>query len=198
MFKRALDIIGACIGLAIFGLPMIIIAILIKLDSNGPVFFLQGRLGKGGHIFTMYKFRSMIEDAEHMGTGLFSYENDNRITRVGHFIRKASLDELPQFINILNGSMSLVGPRPPVTYELGDYKDFSDHMKIRFKVKPGVTGLAQISGRNDLNWDKKIEYDNRYVDIFDRWDILLDLKILLQTIWVVLARKNTIEQEAEK
>ena len=197
MLKRGLDIIGALVGLIIFGIPMLLIAIAIKLDSKGPVFFVQGRLGKDTRVFQMYKFRSMVVGAERQGTGLFSYTDDDRITRVGHFIRMASLDELPQFFNILNGSMSLVGPRPPVTYELGDVADFTPEMLVRFQVKPGVTGLAQVSGRNDLDWDQKIVHDNQYVAEYAKWGVLLDLRILAQTVWVVLSRKSTIEQRAE-
>ncbi len=198
MIKRLMDITGALIGLAILGLPMILIALWIKRDSKGSVFFVQERLGRDIVPYKMYKFRTMVENAEQMGTGLFSYDDDDRITRVGHFLRKTSLDELPQFFNILNGSMALVGPRPPVTYELGDIADFAPETKRRFRMKPGVTGLAQVSGRNALDWPQKIVFDNRYIDLFARWGVLIDLRIILQTIWVVLSRKSTIEKRKQE
>jgi lipopolysaccharide/colanic/teichoic acid biosynthesis glycosyltransferase len=198
MIKRLMDITGAIIGLTIFGLPMILIALWIKRDSKGGVFFVQERLGRDIVPYKMYKFRTMVANAEQMGTGLFSYDDDDRITRVGHFLRKTSLDELPQFFNILNGSMALVGPRPPVTYELGDVADFTPEMKRRFRMKPGVTGLAQVSGRNELDWPQKIVFDNQYIDLFARWGVLIDLRIILQTIWVVLSRKSTIEKRKQE
>ncbi len=198
MIKRLMDITGALVGLVVFGLPMILIALWIKRDSKGDVFFVQERLGRDIVPYKMYKFRTMVENAEQMGTGLFSYDDDDRITRVGHFLRKTSLDELPQFFNILNGSMALVGPRPPVTYELGDIADFTPEMKRRFRMKPGVTGLAQVSGRNELDWPQKIVFDNRYIDLFARWGVLIDLRIILQTIWVVVSRKSTIEKRRQE
>lgn len=193
--KRILDLTGAILVLLTFLPLMIVIAIAIKVETKGPVFFVQKRIGLNGAEFDMFKFRSMVNKAEKMGTGLFSYADDARITWVGRFIRKTSLDELPQVFNVLNGSMSLVGPRPPVTYELGDYMDFTPHMKIRFSVKPGITGLAQISGRNKLDWDQKIVYDNQYVDWYHRWGIIIDIKVLFQTVWVVLSAQNTIEEQ---
>jgi lipopolysaccharide/colanic/teichoic acid biosynthesis glycosyltransferase len=198
MIKRLMDITGAIIGLTIFGLPMILIALWIKRDSKGGVFFVQERLGRDIVPYKMYKFRTMVANAEQMGTGLFSYDDDDRITRGGDFLRKTSLDELPQFFNILNGSMALVGPRPPVTYELGDVADFTPEMKRRFRMKPGVTGLAQVSGRNELDWPQKIVFDNQYIDLFARWGVLIDLRIILQTIWVVLSRKSTIEKRKQE
>ena len=109
----------------------------------------------------MYKFRTMYVNSEKSGTGLYSFDDDPRITRIGSFLRRFSLDELPQLINVILGSMSLVGPRPPVTYELGPWNEYTPHMRKRFKVKPGITGLSQVSGRNTLDWDQKIKYDNR-------------------------------------
>ena len=139
----------------------------------------------------------MVPNAERMGTGLFSYSDDPRITRVGKYLRMTSLDEIPQIINVLLGNMSLVGPRPPVTYELGEYKDFTDTMKIRFRVKPGITGLAQVSGRNDLEWNQKIFFDNIYVEKFERYGIFEDILLLIKTLFVVLFMKNIIEKKPE-
>lgn len=193
MLKRLLDLIGAGLGILMLSPLIISIAIAIRIDSSGDILFLQKRLGKDGTPFTMLKFRTMVQNAEQMEEGLFSYENDTRITRVGKILRLTSLDELPQLFNVLHGSMSLVGPRPPVTYELGDYKDFTDHMKIRFEVNPGITGLAQISGRNQNSWDDKIIFDNKYVKVFAKWGILYDLVILLRTTYTVLSLNNTVE-----
>lgn len=193
--KRLLDLVGSSVALLIFAPVLIVIAVLIKRGSKGPVFFVQKRLGKDGAVFEMFKFRTMVDNAESMGTGLFSYEDDPRITPIGATLRRFSLDELPQLLNVFLGSMSLVGPRPPVTYELGDYKDFTDTMKVRFQVKQGITGLAQVSGRNELEWDDKIVFDNEYVRIYKKWGVLYDITILFRTVWVVLAGRGVIEAE---
>jgi len=149
LLKRLLDIVCAALGL-IFLLPsFIIIAVAIKIDSKGPVFFIQERRTKNGKIFKMYKFRSMIVDAEKSGTGLFNYENDPRVTKVGRFLRRTSMDELPQLFNVLIGDLSLVGPRPCVVYELGDFDTLNRKYKKRFSVRAGITGLAQVKGRNE-------------------------------------------------
>jgi len=142
----------------------------------------------------------MVVGAERMGTGLFNYSNDPRVTKVGRFLRDYSLDELPQLFNILKGDMSFVGPRPPVTYELGDYKNFDGLLKQRFIMKPGVTGLAQINGRNELSWDEKIVFDNKYITDFRRFGILLDIKILFITVFKVLRNEGSheLEKNAEK
>jgi lipopolysaccharide/colanic/teichoic acid biosynthesis glycosyltransferase len=135
----------------------------------------------------------MVENAENMGTGLFNYENDPRVTKIGSFMRNTSIDELPQIFNIIKGEMSFVGPRPPVTYELGDYKDFDDNLKRRFIVKPGVTGIAQISGRNELSWVEKIKFDLEYVSYFYKWGLLLDVKILIVTFFKVIRMEGSHE-----
>jgi lipopolysaccharide/colanic/teichoic acid biosynthesis glycosyltransferase len=167
----------------------------IRITSPGPVLFIQERIGLRGQVFRMLKFRTMIQNAEKMGTGLYSFEDDPRITRMGYMLRRNSLDELPQLFNVLVGSMSLVGPRPPVTYELGHWEDYTCEMRKRFEVKPGITGLAQVSGRNELNWDEKIAFDNEYVDRISKQGVWIDFVILWRTLWVVLAGRNTIEND---
>ena len=193
--KRLLDIVGSLVLLAVLFPLFVTISIAIRIASPGPVFFIQERIGLRGQIFRMLKFRTMVQNAEMMGTGLYSFQNDRRITRIGHILRRKSLDELPQLFNVLGGSMSLVGPRPPVTYELGRWEDYTPEMRKRFEVKPGITGLAQVSGRNELNWDKKIAFDNEYVDLVGRKGVRVDFIILWQTFWVVLAGHNTVENE---
>lgn len=195
--KRLLDLVMGTFLFLLFSPLFLLLALLIKRDSPGPIFFIQGRIGMQGQVFLMYKFRTMVLNAEKMGTGLFSYSDDPRVTRVGRILRIMSLDEMPQIFNVILGTMSLVGPRPPVTYELGPYEGLSDQWKIRFKVKPGITGLAQVSGRNDLTWDQKIEFDNRYVELYQRWGIVVDLIILLRTVFVVLSMSNVIEKKPE-
>ena len=158
--KRLVDLLGALFGFALLLPLLIVLAVAIKLDSKGPVLFKQGRRTKDGRIFKMWKFRSMVVNAESIGSGLFSYENDPRITKVGRFLRNTSLDELPQLFNVLEGSLSLVGPRPCVTYELGDFDTLNKRYKKRFSVKAGITGLAQARGRNENSWDEKVSLDN--------------------------------------
>ncbi|HOZ13756.1 MAG TPA: sugar transferase [Tenuifilaceae bacterium] len=198
--KRVFDIVFSVLLLLALLPFFIFIAIAILIDSKGPIFFKQPRLGLKGKVFNIYKFRSMVVGAERMGTGLFNYSNDPRVTKVGRFLRDYSLDELPQLFNILKGDMSFVGPRPPVTYELGDYKNFDGLLKQRFIMKPGVTGLAQINGRNELSWDEKIVFDNKYITDFRRFGILLDIKILFITVFKVLRNEGSheLEKNAEK
>ena len=193
--KRFFDLFLSLVFIMV-SLPFILlIGFAIKIDSKGPIFFIQKRLGKNCSTFKMYKFRTMIQGAENIGTGLFSYENDPRITKVGHILRLTSLDELPQIFNVLIGNMSIVGPRPPVTYELGPVEDFNDNLKARFRVKPGITGLAQISGRNDLTWPEKIKFDNEYIRLLFEKGLILDLKIIFKTLFVVLTMSNIVEKE---
>lgn len=193
--KRLFDIVSS--GLFAFILiPMwIIVSIWIKIDSKGPVFFKQERRTKDGQIFKMFKFRSMIVNAEQMDAGLFNYKNDSRVTRAGRFLRNTSIDELPQLFNILKGDMSVVGPRPCVAYELGDFDTLNKRYKKRFEVKAGLTGLAQIKGRNNISWDEKVEYDNRYVDEFKRIGILIDIKILFCSIIKVFKKEDIYENK---
>ena len=193
--KRMFDISVSAIALIIFIPIWIGVAIIIKEDSKGPVLFKQGRRTKNGRVFNMFKFRSMVINAEHMGTGLFNYEDDPRVTKVGRFLRNSSIDELPQLINILKGDMSVVGPRPCVTYELGDFDTLNSKYKKRFEMKAGLTGLAQVKGRNDISWDKKVTYDNQYVDLFRKYGILIDIKILLDSIVKVFKKENIYENK---
>lgn len=195
--KRIFDIVSSGI-LVLLLIPLWgAVAVCIKMDSKGPVLFKQGRRTKNGRVFDMYKYRSMVVNAESMGTGLFNYENDPRVTRVGRFLRDSSIDELPQLFNILKGDMSVVGPRPCVTYELGDFDTLNKRYKKRFEVKAGLTGLAQVKGRNDISWDEKVGFDNIYVDEFKRIGILIDIKILLWSIVKVFKKDNIYENKVD-
>ena len=194
--KRILDIIGSLIGIIILGIATIFVAPAIKLESPGPVFFGQTRVGKNGRKFTFYKFRSMYQDAEERKKELmasnevkglmFKMENDPRITKVGRFIRKTSIDELPQFWNVLKGDMSLVGTRPPTVDE---FEQYEARHKCRLSMTPGLTGLWQISGRSDIkDFDQVVQLDMQYID---NWSILKDIEILLRTVVVVLIGKGS-------
>ena len=191
--KRSLDLAIALVLFAPLLPVMLLIALLVRLDTDGPALFAQGRLGLHGTVFRMYKFRTMVQDAERAGTGLFSYHDDPRITRIGRYLRLTSLDELPQIFNVIRGDMSIVGPRPPVTYELDDYGPLSAELKRGFTVKPGITGLAQVSGRNELDWPEKIQYTNEYVRLYEKYGIGIDVVILLRTAAAVVTMKNVIE-----
>lgn len=185
--KRALDVTFSLIGTAVSSPILLAVAAAVKLDSKGPVIFKQERLGKDGKVFEMYKFRSMCVGAEHMGTGKYSYKGDSRVTRVGKIIRATSLDELPQFINILKGDMSFIGPRPTLTYHPWKLEEYTDFQRRRFEVRPGITGLAQVHGRKAIDWNDRIKYDVEYVD---NLSLGLDCKILFQTVWNVLTMKD--------
>lgn len=187
IIKRIFDFVLSLVAVIALSPLLIILAIIIKLDSRGPVFFKQERLGKDGKVFLIYKFRTMIDKAESIGTGLFTNENDPRITRVGTFLRKTSLDELPQLINVLKAEMSLVGPRPPVPYHPHKYDDYSEEQRLRFTVLPGITGYAQVSGRNAIGWDERIKYDVYYAK---NWSLGLDLKIFFKTIKTVFNKEG--------
>ncbi len=195
--KRFFDILCSALALLLLSPVFLVLAIWVKCDSPGPVFFAQERRTKGGRLFWMYKFRSMVVDAERMGTGLFNYENDPRVTRAGRFLRNSSLDELPQLFNVLKGDLSLVGPRPPVSYELGDFDTLNRKYKKRFSVRGGITGLAQIKGRNENSWEEKVGYDNLYIDRFRRAGIFLDIAILFGTVGRVFASRDIYEEKPE-
>jgi lipopolysaccharide/colanic/teichoic acid biosynthesis glycosyltransferase len=196
--KRIFDLLIATIVLALILPILLAIAIAVRLDSKGPIFFRQARLGRGLVPFDIFKFRTMVVNAEKMGAGLFNYSADPRITRVGRLLRRTSLDELPQLINVFRGDMSLVGPRPPVTYELGDPAAFGPDLIRRFTVRPGVTGLAQVNGRNELSWDDKIRQDLKYISDFQKYGILLDIKIIAQTAVKVVRMESTFEDPANQ
>ena len=192
--KRLLDLAIAVPSTILLAPLLAVIAGAIRIESRGGAIFRQERMGQFGRHFMMYKFRTMVDGAESMGTGLFSYEDDPRVTRVGRVLRTTSLDELPQLFNVINGTMSIVGPRPPVSYELGAFADFSPRLKSRFVVKPGVTGLAQVSGRNGLDWDGKLELDLEYIRCFDRLGIMYDIFLIGRTLVAVILMRNIIEE----
>lgn len=185
--KRLLDVTLALLGLIVLCPLMLITAIAIKLDSEGPVIFRQQRLGLKGRPFVMYKFRSMCVNAEKQG--VYEVKGDSRVTRVGRIIRKTSIDELPQFLNIIKGDMSIVGPRPTLTYHPWPFEDYSKEQKKRFDVRPGVTGWAQVNGRKDISWEQRIEYDIEYVDNLSFW---FDVKVFLKTVIQVIAMQDNI------
>ncbi|WP_026892711.1 sugar transferase [Lacrimispora aerotolerans] len=194
-FKRGLDILIS-VTLLLLLIPLfIVISLFLKIDSRGPIFFKQARLSLNGKEFMILKFRTMIVNAEKTGAGLFNYSNDPRVTRFGDFLRNTSLDELPQLINVIKGDMSLVGPRPCVTYELGDYETLNRRYKRRFSVLPGITGYAQIKGRNEITWDEKVNLDNEYIDLFIKRGILIDLLILVKTFSSVFKRNSIYEDK---
>ncbi len=187
--KRIFDFCACLLGLIIISPFFGLICLAIKLDDHGPVFFKQQRIGKNGKIFGIYKFRTMVVNAESIGDGLVvKTEEDPRITKVGKFLRKVSLDELPQLLNIIKGEMSLIGPRPPVVYHPYDgYENYPERAKKRFDMRPGITGLAQVEKRNSASWDERIEIDVKYVEQFS---LLLDIKIFFRTF---LSMKYTEE-----
>lgn len=181
--KRGLDIVFSLLILILGAPVLLILALAVRLDSEGPALFRQERIGLNGKTFEIYKFRTMILNAEYTGTGVYSYKNDNRVTKVGRFLRASSLDELPQAINILKGDMSFIGPRPPLTYHPWDYSEYTQEQLRMFEVRPGITGWAQVNGRKGLQWPRRIEFNVWYVD---HVSFLLDLKILFLTIGKVL------------
>lgn len=209
LLKRGVDIVGSIIGIVTLMPVMLITALAIKVTSPGPVIFRQIRLGKQGAPFTFYKFRSMhvnMDDQIHreyirdlingdhakINQGdaeepLYKIKSDPRVTRVGKFIRKTSIDELPQFFNVLKGDMSLVGPRPPLPYEAEKYQAW--HLRRILEMKPGVTGLWQVEGRSKTGWDDTVRLDIRYIQ---NWSLLFDLKLLLRTVKVVLRDRGAL------
>jgi undecaprenyl phosphate N,N'-diacetylbacillosamine 1-phosphate transferase len=194
--KRGLDILFSSVMLVIGAIPLLITALIIKIDSPGPAIFKQKRLGAGGKVFEMLKFRSMVINAEHTGSGVYSGKGDARVTRVGKFIRAASIDELPQLINIFKGDMSFIGPRPALTYHPWPFEEYTDDQRRMFDVRPGITGWAQINGRKEVEWTKRIELNIWYVN---HMSFLLDLRIFIKTVFKVFSNadnKNTTETAA--
>ena len=184
-FKRLIDIILALIGILIGGIPMLIVALAVKLDSPGPVLFKQPRIGKDGKVFHILKFRSMCVGAEK--GGVYSDNKDSRVTKVGKILRATSLDELPQFFNVLLGDMSFIGPRPPLTYHPWPLEQYTDTQRRMFEVRPGITGWTQTHGRKDIEWNRRIEMNVWYVDHVTLW---LDIKILFLTVFKVLSNAD--------
>lgn len=193
--KRTIDICGAILGLIFLSFLFLIIALAIKIeDPNGPIFFSQTRVGRNGREFKMYKFRSMVSNAEEIlkdllelnevSGAMFKLKDDPRVTKVGKFIRKTSIDELPQLWNVLKGDMSLVGPRPPLPREVDEYTDYDLQ---RLLVLPGCTGLWQVSGRNDLSFYEMVELDLKYIE---NRSIVLDIKIILKTVIILVNNKG--------
>lgn len=194
-FKRLFDIVGALIGLILFSIVILIVATMVKIeDPKGSIFFSQRRIGKNGSEFNMYKFRSMVTDAEEKlqellkfnetSGAMFKMKNDPRVTKIGKFLRRTSIDELPQLWNVLKGDMSLVGPRPPIPREVAEYSDFH---KQRLLVTPGCTGLWQISGRSNLGFEQMVELDLLYIE---KRSIKMDFTIIFKTIFIMFGSKN--------
>lgn len=189
VLKRIFDVVCSALGIVILSPLLLILTVAVKLSSPGPALFRQERLGRNGKPFSILKYRSMVLNAEKIGDGIsINSEDDPRITRVGRFLRATSLDELPQLFNVFMGTMSLVGPRPPVTYHPYDgYDNYPEWAKKRFRMRPGITGLAQATMRNAATWEERFVVDNEYVDKFS---FLFDIKILLLTVKTVLGSRN--------
>lgn len=185
--KRFLDVTASFLGLVLLSPLLLAVSILIKIDSRGPVIFRQKRIGRNGKVFEIYKFRSMCVGAEKTGSGVYSGKDDARGTRIGKILRATSIDELPQLLNILKGEMSFVGPRPPLTYHPWKYEEYTDFQKRMFEVRPGITGWAQVNGRKDVEWHKRIELNVWYVD---HMSLLLDIKIMFMTAFKVLTNAD--------
>ena len=188
--KRAFDIAGAAGGLAVLAPLMGVTAVLIRLESEGPAIYRATRLGKGGREFVFLKFRSMCLGAEK--GGVYERKNDPRVTKIGRFIRATSIDELPQLVNILKGEMSIIGPRPVLPHHPWPLDQYSPEERRRFDVRPGLTGWAQIHGRKDVEWHKRLQYDVYYVD---HMGFALDARIFLTTILQVLRRQDNLNVE---
>ena len=192
MVKRTIDVALSAVALALLAIPFAVLAALVRSTSHGPAFYRQTRVGLHGNDFVMWKFRSMVVGADQQldklqerrtagNAVLFKIKDDPRVTRIGKWMRRWSVDELPQLLNVLAGTMSLVGPRPPLHDEVRQYT--RSQMERRFLVKPGITGLWQVSGRSDLDWDDSIRLDLYYVE---NWSLLVDLQLLLRTVKAVL------------
>ena len=191
VMKRLLDVLFSGIALVLLAIPLLLLAVAIKLDSKGPALFRQERIGKDGRSFMIFKFRTMKQGAEKETAGIYIDAKNPTITRIGYWLRRWALDELPQLLNVFEGDMSLVGPRPTLRYQVEKY---DERQKLRLQVKPGLTGWAQVNGRNKLNWTQRMEYDIWYVQ---NWSLHIDAKILLLTPMAVLKRDFAYADEVE-
>lgn len=189
--KRLIDLVCSGLMLLIIWPILLILAIIVKLDSKGPAVFVQERLTLGGKVFHMYKFRTMCVNAEKQGTGAYSFGNDPRITKAGNILRKLSLDELLQLVNIFKGDMSFVGPRPILTYHPCKFEEYTDEEKTVFNVRPGITGWAQVNGRNSVDWVERFQLNEWYVKNVSLW---LDIKIVFKTFLQVFSAKEIVIQ----
>jgi lipopolysaccharide/colanic/teichoic acid biosynthesis glycosyltransferase len=194
--KRIFDLIFTLITLPIWGTLVSLGSMLVKIFSGNDIFFIQNRVGKDGRIFRVIKFRTMVPNAENIGAGIYNEDDDPRFTKIGLFLRRTSIDEIPQFINILKGEMSVVGPRPMLSVIVDEYREQYEQI---LKVNPGITGLAQISGRNELPRSRRLACDIEYVK---NWNIRMDLAILAKTITVVVTgegqRNDQSQSDVEK
>jgi lipopolysaccharide/colanic/teichoic acid biosynthesis glycosyltransferase len=182
--KRAFDLTVAATMLVLLSPLIALIAVAIKLTDRGSILFIQDRVGKGGKLFSCCKFRTMVEGAEHIGLGIEVAQDDSRVTTVGHHLRRWTLDEIPQLLNVLKGDMSIVGPRPTVPRQVARY---SKRERRRLEVKPGMAGWAWIHGRNRLSWRERIDKDIWYVD---HWSFALDMRILIAAVGLLLKREG--------
>ncbi|MDQ3769610.1 MAG: sugar transferase [Actinomycetota bacterium] len=186
---RALDILVAAVALALASPVLVVAAVAIRLESHGPVIYRHVRVGRHGEPFELWKLRTMVQGAERMGAGLYIEPGDARITRSGRFLRRFSLDELPNLVNVLRGDLSIVGPRPTVVEQVERY---TERQRRRLEVKPGITGWAQVNGRASLPWPERIELDVWYVD---NRSVLLDLRILARTVWMLATGRGLYSEE---
>lgn len=190
LIKRVFDILVSFELILLAFVPSLLISLIIVLDSRGPVFFKQERIGKNKKVFKMLKFRSMKVNSE--SKGVYEQKNDSRITKFGKFLRKTSLDELPQILNIFIGQMSFIGPRPPLTYHPWTIDKYDSEQIRMFNVRPGITGWAQVNGRKNVEWNARIKLNVWYVD---NCDLFLDLKIFFKTIGAVFSNKDNYNND---
>lgn len=186
LLKRTFDVLASFLGIIALSPLFLIVAVLTKIDSKARVFFRQERIGKDGKPFFPFKFRTMVEGAINKGLGVTVSENDERITKIGKFLRKWGIDELPQLFNVLKGEMSVVGPRPTLRYQVEKYNDFQ---KKRLLVKPGIVGLALVCGRNSLSWEERIKYDVWYAE---NWNLWLDFRIIIMSFYTILIKQEGV------
>ena len=191
--KSGLDRCLGLVGLVLCSPILLVVALLIKREGGGPVLFKQPRIGYRGKVFDIYKFRSMRVGAEHTGSGVYSGKDDQRVTRIGRVLRATSLDELPQFLNLLKGECSLIGPRAPLTYHPWPWEEYDPVQRQMFLVRPGITGWAQVNGRKSVEWHRRVEMNVWYVHHVSP---LLDLRILLATVFKVLSNADNVNTGA--